>query len=141
MITASVMKELNVSLKFTHEWLKSHKVFKNNETGWFENWNFKVGPSPSKKNCYLLDWKPFENDEKCFLIHLKSSFRSQDTSVFITTFWSCRKNGLIRKTRLASKLMTSQPGLQTIAMHILPNVWQSKGNQTMKFGQLTEYNK
>ena len=23
-------------------------------------------------------WKPFKNDEKCFLFHLKSSFRSQD---------------------------------------------------------------
>ena len=37
--------------------------------------------------------------------------------------------------------MTSQPGLQTIAIHILPNISQSKGNQTMKFGQLMEYNK
>ena len=37
--------------------------------------------------------------------------------------------------------MTSQPGLQTIAIHILPNISQSKGNQTIKFGQLIEYNK
>ena len=37
--------------------------------------------------------------------------------------------------------MTSQPGLQTIAIHILPNIFQSKGNQTMKIGQLIEYNK
>ena len=36
--------------------------------------------------------------------------------------------------------MTSQPGLQTIAIHILPNISQSKGKQTMKFGQLVEYN-
>ena len=57
------------------------------------------------------------------------------------TFWSCRKNGLIRKIRLTSKLMTSQPGLQAIAIHILPNISQSKGNETMKFGQLIEYNK
>ena len=38
--------------------------------------------------------------------------------------------------------MMSQPGFliaQTIAMHILPNISQSKGNQTMKFGQLIEY--
>ena len=27
---------------------------------------------------YLLQWKPFKNAEKCFLFHLKSSFRSQD---------------------------------------------------------------
>ena len=35
--------------------------------------------------------------------------------------------------------MTSQPALQTIAIHILPNILQSKGNQTMKFGWLIEY--
>ena len=37
--------------------------------------------------------------------------------------------------------MTSQPGLQTIAIDILPNISQSKGNQAMKFGQLIEYKK
>ena len=37
--------------------------------------------------------------------------------------------------------MMSQPGLQTIAIHILPNITQSKGNQTMKFSQLIENNK
>ena len=35
----------------------------------------------------------------------------------------------------------SQPGLQAIAIHILPNISQSKGNQTMKFGQSMKYNK
>ena len=29
--------------------------------------------------------------------------------------------------------MSSQPGLQTIAIQILPNISQSKGNQTMRF--------
>ena len=28
--------------------------------------------------------------EKCFLFHLKSSFRSQDISIFVLSFWSCR---------------------------------------------------
>ena len=37
--------------------------------------------------------------------------------------------------------MTSQPGLQTIAINILSNISQRKSNQTMKFGQLIEYNK
>ena len=36
--------------------------------------------------------------------------------------------------------MTSQPGQQTIVIHILPNISRSKHNQTMKFGQLIEYN-
>ena len=35
--------------------------------------------------------------------------------------------------------MTSQSGLQTTAIHLLPNISQSKSNQTMKFGQLIEY--
>ena len=33
----------------------------------------------------------------------------------------------------------SQPGLQTIAIHIFTNISRSKGNQVMKFGQLREY--
>ena len=93
-----------------------------------------------KNFCYFLDLKPFKKDEKC-LFHLNSSFRSQDIQVFVTTFWSCRNNGLIRKIGLTSKLMTSQSGLRKIAIHILPNISQSKNNQTMKFGQLIEYNK
>ena len=36
--------------------------------------------------------------------------------------------------------MTAQPALQAIAIHILPNISQSKSNQRMKFGQLIEYN-
>ena len=35
--------------------------------------------------------------------------------------------------------MRSQPGKQTITRHILPNILRSKGNQTMKFGQIIEY--
>ena len=36
--------------------------------------------------------------------------------------------------------MTSQPDLQTIAINILANISQSKGNQAMKVGQSIEYN-
>ena len=36
--------------------------------------------------------------------------------------------------------MLSQPGKQTVTIHIFPNVSRSKGNQTMKSGQLIEYN-
>ena len=36
--------------------------------------------------------------------------------------------------------MTSQSGQQTIVIHILPNISRGKGNQTMKFSQLMEYN-
>ena len=36
--------------------------------------------------------------------------------------------------------MMSEPGKQTIAIHIFPNISRSKSNQTIKFGQLIEYN-
>ena len=50
------------------------------------------------------------------------------------------KNSSIKKIRLILKFMTSQPGYQTIAIHILPNILRSKDNQTMKFGPLIEHN-
>ena len=59
---------------------------------------------------------------------------------FCLDFLVMYKNHLIRKIRLILKFMTSQPGHQTIAIHILPNISRSKGNQTMKFGQLIEHN-
>ena len=65
----------------------------------------------------------------------KSSFHSKDFSVFVMTFWSSRKNSLIRNIRLISEFMMSQPGQQIIVIHILPNISQNKSNQTMKFGQ------
>ena len=37
--------------------------------------------------------------------------------------------------------MTSPPGLQAIAIHILPNISQRNGNQTLRIGQLIEYKK
>ena len=37
--------------------------------------------------------------------------------------------------------MTSEPVKQTIAIHTLPNISKSKGNQAMKFGQIIEYDK
>ena len=36
--------------------------------------------------------------------------------------------------------MTQQPGKQTMGIHVSSNISRSKGNQTMKFGQLIEYN-
>ena len=68
----------------------------------------KVGLSSSKKKSfYLFQWKPFKNDEKCFSFHLKSFICSQDIYIFVLTFWSCRKNGLIR-TRMLRRISTSR---------------------------------
>ena len=51
-----------------------------------------------------------------------------------------KKNGMIRKIRLISKFMTSQPGWQTITMHVVPNIPRNKSSQTVEIGQLIEYN-
>ena len=41
---------------------------------------------------------------------------------FCLDFWACRTNELIKKIRLISKFMTSQPGYQAITIHMLPNI-------------------
>ena len=57
----------------------------------------------SEKIFYLL-CSTFKNNEKCFLFHLKSNFRSHDTQIFVLTFWS------FKNIRLISKFMTSKHG-------------------------------
>ena len=80
-------------------------------------------------------------------IHLKmmkNTFYFTLESLFVLkifNFLVMYKSGLIRKISFISKFMTSQSGQQSIAIHILPNISRSKDNQTMKFGQLIEYNK
>ena len=50
------------------------------------------------------------------------------------------KNDLIKKKSLLSKSVTSQPGEQTIALHILTDISRTKDNQAMKLDQLINYN-
>ena len=45
------------------------------------------------------------------------------------TFCSCRKKGLIRKIKLTSKFMTSQPSLQKVAIHMLPKSHKVKATR------------
>ena len=48
---------------------------------------------------------------------------------------------LIKKIKgLFQTFMRSQSGKQTIVICLLPNIPSGKGNQTMKYGQLIEYN-
>ena len=53
---------------------------------------------------------------------------AERVKIFVVTLGSCRKNGLIKKKRLIPKFMTSKPSKQTITIHILPNISQSKDN-------------
>ena len=55
---------------FEEKFLNQFKIFKIK--------NLKSDSTFQKKLCHLLHWKPFKDDEKCFLFYLKSSFRSQD---------------------------------------------------------------
>ena len=85
---------------------------------------------------FLANENPFKNNEKCYLFHLKIYFLSQNSCLDLLVM---QKIGLIRKIRLISKFVTSQPGTPIISIHILPNILRSKGNQTIKFNQLIEY--
>ena len=51
-----------------------------------------------------------------------------------------KKIDLIKKLRLVLKFMTPSSLKQIITIHILPNISRSKDKQTMKFGQLMQYN-
>ena len=70
--------------------------------GHFQESYLKVGLSPSKKIFICFIESPLKMMKNVFF-HLQSSFRSQDIYVFVTSFWSCRKYGLIKKVRLTSK--------------------------------------
>ena len=91
--------------------------------------NIKVGLSPSKKKIVLF-WL-IESPLKWWKMFFKNGLFVLTIFKFLSRFFGpCRKTGL-----------TSQPGFQIIAIHILANISQSKGNQTMKFHQLIEHNK
>ena len=76
--------------------------------------------------------------ENCFYFTLKVFFVLKIFNFFSWLFGDVEKL-LDRKNQVNFKIMTSQLGKQTIAVHILLNISRSKGNQTMKTGQLTEY--
>ena len=96
-ITRTVTKLSKVTLVFqiSHRQLKFH---------WsiplISCWNYlytmsytwlKSDSHPPKNCFYLLQWKPFKNNAKYFLFHVKCSFRSWDIYIFVLTFWLCRK--------------------------------------------------
>ena len=105
----------------------------------WRNHHIKVGLSPCRKNLLdLFEWKPFKY-EKCFLLHHKGLFVLKILNFLSWLFGHLEKTAWLGKVNL--KFMTPQPGQQTITVYTLPNIPRSERNQTMKFGQLTEYNK
>ena len=73
--------------------------------------------------------------KNAYYFHIKALFVLKYSN-FCLDFSLMLKNGLIRKIKSISRFMTWQPGKQTIAIHIPPNISRSKSNQTMKFDQL-----
>ena len=69
-------------------------------------------------------------DDKCFLFHLERPFHPQDIYIFFLDFFLMQKNGLIKKMRLTSNFVRSEPRKQTIIIHILSNI--SRNNDSHK---------
>ena len=68
------------------------------------------------KNLFIsFNENPLKITKNAFYLILKSLFVLK---IFKFKFCSCRKNGLITKIRLISKILISQPGYQTITIHI-----------------------
>ena len=60
---------------------------------------------------------------------------------FCLKFLVMKEKRLDLKDKVNFKIYNVTTWLKTIAIHILPNISRSKGNQAMKLGQLIEYNK
>ena len=102
----------------------------------------KVRLSPLKEICIIwLIESHLKLMKNAFYFILKSLSILKIFKFLSWHFGHVWKTTFLNRLRLTSKFMTSQPGFQTIPGLILPNISQSKGSQTMKFIQLTEYDK
>ena len=63
-----------------------------------------------------------------FFISRQKPFLFSKYLSFCLDFLVMYQNSLIRKISLISNFITSQPGWQTIVIHILPNILRTKGN-------------
>ena len=96
---------------------------------------YKAGLLPPKNFILFVSIKsPLKIMTNTFYFRVKVLF-------VLNSFKFCLDFLFMHKKRLDLKFMTSQPGQKTITTHILSNISQRKENQTMKFGQLIEYNK
>ena len=89
---------------------------------------------------FLVTENPLKMMKNTFYFTLKVIFVLKIFNFFFLTFWSCKKTAWFEKIRLIWDLIMSQTWKQTVEIQILHNMWRSKGNQTMEFGQLIEYN-
>ena len=88
-------------------------------------------------------WDNLKDIWKCWkvlFISLKKLLSFWRYLNFCSDFFGHVGNGFISKLILISNFMASEIGKQIITIHISSNISRSKGNQTMKFCQLIEYN-
>ena len=83
-----------------------------------------------KKFC---NWKHLKKDQKYFLFHLKAIF------IFKILKYHVEKL-LDEKDKTNFKIYDVWIGKQIITTHTLPYISRSEDNQTVKFGELIEYN-
>ena len=95
-----------------------------------------------KKICFIyFNESPLKMIKNAFYFILRALFVLKIFKFLSWLSGHVEKTGLVRNMGWTSKFMTSQSASQTIAIHILHNISWSKTNQTIKFGQLIEYNK
>ena len=101
----------------------------------------KVRLSPLKKICIIcLIQSLLKMMKNAFYFILKALSILKIFKFLSRHFGHVWKMAWLNRLKLTSKFMTSQPGFQAIPILILPNISQSKGSQTIKFGQLIECN-
>ena len=103
-------------------------------------------PPQKKKKIICFNESLLKVIKSSFYFILRALFVLKIFKIFALTFWSCRKNSLIRKINfkiydIATCLINNCSTHVTQAIHILLNISQSKCNQTIQLGQLIGYNK
>ena len=102
------------------------------------NWKPETERRILRSVTILGKWKLYENDEKYLLFHLKNLFVLKIFKFFSWRFGHVEKQLDLKdhfqnlwRHNLRSKLLQ--------CIYALPSISRSKGNQTMKFGQLIKY--
>ena len=75
---------------------------------------------------FLATESPLKVIRNAFYFTLTKLFSFSRYLNFCLEFSVMLRNGLIRKIRFISKLMTSQPGQETVSIHMLINIWRRK---------------
>ena len=87
---------------------------------------------------YLLDWKVFQNDKKCFLLMLTDLF-VLEVFKFVSWLFGYAEKRLHKKQKVNFKIYDATDWTKVITIHVLSNFSRSKWKRTMKLCQLRTY--